>query len=290
MAEAVTTCYRHNDRRAGVTCQRCGRPICPSCMLQASVGFQCPECAKQAAKTSPTLTARAVLNRRPIVTEVLIGLNVAAFIAVLATGGTLGSGGGTFSNRFALVGAGATASQGYFGVAFHEWYRLVTGAFLHAGLIHLGMNMLVLWLIGSQLERLIGAPRYIALYIVSAVAGSFAVMLVEPVSYTVGASGAIFGLLGAAAAYQWSRGVNMFQSGLAGLIVLNLIFTFAVPGISIGGHIGGLIGGAVAGFLMFRLEDRQASPWPAVGLAAVMTVALLFGGVWAASHWAHPLL
>jgi membrane associated rhomboid family serine protease len=260
-------------------------------MIQASVGFHCPECAKQGAKTSPTLTARAVLNRRPIVTEVLIGLNVAAFIAVLATGGSVTSGGGSFSDRFALIGHGSLVQGGpMVGVAANEWYRLFTGAFIHAGIIHLGMNMLVLWLIGSQLERVVGAARYLSLYIVSAVAGSFAVMLFQPVSYTVGASGAIFGLLGAGAAYQRSRGINLLQSGLAGLIVLNLIFTFAVPNISIGGHIGGLIGGGVAGFLMFELEERQPSPWPAVALAAVMTVALLYGGVWAASHWAHPIL
>src|SRR3954447_22145226 len=127
MATEIETCYRHPDRKAGVSCQRCDRPICPSCMVQASVGFHCPECTKQAAKSSPLIAARS-LDVQPIVTQVLIGLNVLAFVAVLANGGTIGDGGGTLTNDFALVGAGQfSARSPVIGVASGEWYRLVTG-------------------------------------------------------------------------------------------------------------------------------------------------------------------
>ncbi len=145
--------------------------------------------------------------------------------------------------------------------------------------------MFVLWIIGAQLERLIGPARYIALYIVALVAGSFAVMLVDPGVLTVGASGAIFGLMGAAAAYQRSRGISLMQSGLGALIVINLVFSFAVPGISIAGHIGGLIGGLAAGWLVLELDRRTRSVWVAVGACAAITVALTIAGIWAADHF-----
>ena len=264
-------------------------------MVQASVGFHCPECVKQGAKASPTITARSIASRTPIVTYTLIALNAAAFLAVLAGGGSLTGGGGRVTLDYGLVGAGYTSasSNSLVGVAAHEWYRLFTGAFLHAGIIHLGMNMLVLWLIGAQLERALGAVRYIVLYVVSLVAGAFAVMLVDPNIITVGASGAIFGLMGAAAAFQRSRGINLFQSGLAGLIILNLVISFTIPGISVAGHVGGLIGGLGTGWLVFEIERRTRSVWPVVALGIVLTVALTFAGVWAASSYrvtGHALL
>ncbi len=124
-------------------------------------------------------------------------------------------------------------------MASGEWYRLFTGAFLHAGIIHIGMNMLVLWLVGNQLERVLGHWRYLSLYMAALLAGSFAVMLYDPGILTVGASGAIFGLFGAMLAYQRDRGINLMQSGLGGLILINLLITFALPGISKAGHLGG---------------------------------------------------
>ncbi|MGZ4730152.1 MAG: rhomboid family intramembrane serine protease, partial [Acidimicrobiales bacterium] len=221
----VTTCYRHPDRRAGVSCQRCDRPICPSCMVQASVGFHCPECTKQAAKRSPVITTRS-LDVQPLVTQVLIGLNLLAFVATVASGGSLSGGGGTLTDNLALVGAGQfERNSPVIGVASGEWYRLVTGGFMHAGILHIGMNMLVLWLVGAQLERVIGHARYLSLYIASLLAGSFAVMLVSPGALTVGASGAIFGLFGAMFAFQRDRGINPMQTGLGGLIILNLVIT-----------------------------------------------------------------
>ncbi len=253
-------------------------------MVQASVGFQCPECVKQAAKSSPTITARS-LQREPIATYVLIALNVAAFVYLVARGGTIGNGGGPADLDYGLVGAGLGPNGHLVGVGTGEWYRLFTGGFLHAGIIHLGLNMFVLWIVGRQMEQILGPARYVALYIVALVAGAFAVMLVDPNALTVGASGAIFGLMGAAASYQRSRGINLMQSGLGALIVINLVFTFAVPGISIGGHIGGLVAGLITGWLIFELEQRVRSEWPALLLCAGLTVALTLGGYWAAHHY-----
>ncbi len=281
----ITTCYRHPDRRAGVSCQRCDRPICPSCMVQASVGFHCPDCTKQFVKANPTITVRS-LDVQPIVTQGLIALNVLAFLAVLANGGTLMGGGGRISDNFALFGVGQFTRGGpLVGVAAGEWYRLVTSGFMHAGIIHIGMNMLVLWLVGAQLERVLGHARYLSLYVASLLAGSFAVMLASPGNLTVGASGAIFGLFGAMFAFQRDRGINPMQSGLGGLIILNLVITFAIPGIAIAGHIGGLVGGFATGWLMFQLERRTRQVWPGVAVCVGLAVLFALGGVWAAHFY-----
>ncbi len=254
-------------------------------MVQASVGFQCPECVKQGAKSSPHITARAVLERPPYVTYVLIALNAVGLLAVLSSGGSLTSGGGTFTLDYGLIAAGRTGNNTIVGVAVNQWYRLLTGGFVHAGIIHLGMNMFVLWIVGCQMERVLGAVRYLALYVTCLAAGSFAVMLANPEVLTVGASGAIFGIMGAAASFQRSRGISLAQSGLGALILINLVFSFAVPGISIAGHIGGLIGGLAVGWLVFQLEGKVRSDWAAAGLCLAITAALLFAGVWAANHY-----
>ena len=281
----ITTCYRHPDRRAGVRCQRCDRPICPSCMVQASVGFHCPECTKQGAKRSPVITARS-LDVQPYVTQGLIALNAVVFVISLVNGGTSSR----FTADYALLGGFSQRGYQSAGVAFGEWYRLFTGAFLHENLLHIGMNMVVLWLIGAQLERALGHAKYAVLYLASLLAGSFAVMLVDPGILTIGASGAIFGLMGAAFALQRSRGINPLQSGLATLIVLNLALTFVIPGISIAGHVGGLVGGAAVGWVLFEIDQRTRGELPAVAIGLAFSALFFVGGLWAASYWAAPLL
>ena len=295
MAEPAVTpvtpvCYRHPDRRAGVRCQRCDRPICPDCMVQASVGFHCPECAKQGARNSPVITPRS-LHFRPVVTQVLIALNALAFVAVVAGGGSPMGGGGRVELDYALINAYRDAT-GLHGVAFGEWYRLITGGFLHAGLIHLGMNMLVLWILGSQVERVVGHARFGALYLAALLAGAFAVMVAPPIPSvpTVGASGAIFGIMGAALAYQRAQRINIWQSGLGGLLVLNLVITFGISGISIAGHIGGLIGGFITGWALFQLDRRVAKEWVGVAVALGLAWVFALGAIWAADQWASPLL
>ena len=285
-------CYRHPARRAGVSCQRCGRPICPDCMVQASVGFHCPECTKQGARNSPVITPRS-LNVRPIVSQVLIALNGLVFLAMLARGGTIWGGGGPVTTDFALVNYFTDLGRTQHGVAAGEWYRLITGGFLHAGIIHLGMNMLVLWILGSQVERILGHARFAALYLAALLAGSFAVMLAPPwpqVVPTVGASGAIFGIMGAALAYQRAERINIWQSGLGGLLVLNLVITVRISGISIADHIGGLVGGFVTGWVLFQLDRKIRNEWVGVAVALGMAGIFALGGIWAAGQWANPVL
>ncbi|NCY15819.1 MAG: rhomboid family intramembrane serine protease [Actinobacteria bacterium] len=180
-------------------------------MTQASVGFHCPDCVRSGRRASPVMRLRDLNGSRPIVTEALIALNVVGLFASLVTGGSVGGGGGTISDRGFLLGYGVEyvstprgISQRALGVAVGEWYRIITGGFLHAGLLHLAMNMLLLYVIGSQLESLLGRVRYLALYLACLVAGSFGVLLVSPTTPTVGASGAVFGLMGAAVIAVWS--------------------------------------------------------------------------------------
>jgi membrane associated rhomboid family serine protease len=273
-----------------VSCQRCGRPICPSCMVQASVGFHCPDCARSGSQQVHTAST---LNTRPIVTQVLIAINAVIFVADLVSAGSASLWGGRYgelSQEGLLIGAALGEQGQLIGVAGGEWWRIITGGFLHAGLIHIGMNMLVLWILGSQLEPALGRARFIALYVTSLIAGSLGVLLVSPTSPTVGASGAIFGLLGAAFAAQKARGVDPWRSGIGGLLILNLVITFAVPGISIGGHVGGLVGGLVAGFVVFQLDRTTRSPVPAVLACVAMSVVLWMGCLWAADSWADPVL
>ena len=298
MSTPMTTCYRHGDRSAGVSCQRCGRPICPSCMTQASVGFQCPECVRAGRRTSPVMRLRDLGGGRPVVTEALIAVNVLALIACLATGGSLGGGGGTLSQKGFLLGYGVDSTQlgpnrlrvEELGVAVGQWYRIFTGGFLHSGVVHLGMNMLLLYLIGSQLERLLGRARYLSLYIACLVAGSFGVLLVSPTTPTVGASGAVFGLMGAAVVAQRRAGIDVWRNGIGGLVLINVLLTFATPGISRGAHMAGLVGGVAIGALVLALDRAVKQPWVGTVVCTAITITLVAGCIWAANSYADPIL
>jgi len=234
----IQTCYRHKDRRAGVICQRCDRPICPDCMRQASVGFHCPECTKAGAQK----IVRPAQLLRPVVTQALIAVNVAVFLY-----------GMTQVNDKAIYDGGLAGPL----VAAGDWYRIVTSGFLHAGLLHVGFNMFILYQLGMLLEPALGRLRFGLVYAVSLLSGSLGVLLVSPNSLTVGASGAVFGLMGAGVAVMRSRGIDPFSTGLGGMIVLNLIITFTLSRyISVGGHVGGLIGGFLAAWILTDLGPR----------------------------------
>lgn len=293
MVASFETCYRHDGRRAGVRCQRCGRPICPDCMLQASVGFQCPECVRAYQRQSPDVAPP--WTRRPLVTISLIVANVAVYVlgVLIAAGDAMSTSSNPLGEQGGLIGMGSIRTGGgveVIGVADGEWYRIFTSAFLHAGALHLGMNMFVLWILGSQLEPRLGRVRFLALYVTSLLAGALGVLLVEPGALTVGASGAVFGLMGAAFAAQRSQGIDPWSSGIGGLILLNMLFTFFAPGISVGGHLGGLLGGALVGFVMFRLEERSRSDVPAVAACAALSVVFFVAALWAAEQWRDPVL
>jgi membrane associated rhomboid family serine protease len=295
MASEAPTCYRHADRRAGVKCQRCERWICPDCMHQASVGFHCPECLRTGGQQVYRGAQLHAALSRPVVTYALIAANALVFFVDLATAGSSGFGGGLVSmnetgglvEQGALLGVGLTPAQEVIGVAQGEWWRIFTSGFLHAGFIHIGMNMLFLYLLGPLLERELGRIDFAALYVTSLVTGSFGVMLLDPFARTVGASGAIYGLLGAAVALQLSRGINPWSSGIGGLILINVLITFTVPGISIGGHLGGLIGGFAAGWMLVqisaRLPRRQATIAGPLVCVAIIAVCV-YGSIWAADH------
>lgn len=269
---ADATCYRHPDRRAAVACQRCGRPICTSCMSEASVGFHCPEDARRGGQKVYTASQLRRMADRPTVTMAIIGINVAVYVVGLVMGAR--PGGGT---RGDLLIEG-----GLFGplVAAGEWYRIVTSGFLHASLLHIGFNMYLLYLLGRMLEPHLGPLRFAVLYGFSLLCGSLGALLIEPNALTVGASGAVFGLMGAVVVVQRSQGLSPFQSGIGGLILLNLVLSFVVPGISIGGHVGGLVGGLVAAWLLVELP-RQSRALP--GYLATAAVAALGLAVFGAS-------
>ena len=263
MTSQLTTCYRHPDRETGVRCQRCERPICPSCMVPAPVGVQCVECIRQGrARATPTQSLRRVTGG-PFVTYSIIGVNVVVWLlGVLAGPGALLSG-SPLAPLFGLYGPSVAAG---------EWWRLITSGFLHSGIIHLGLNMFVLYILGPSLEAALGRLRYLALYAAGLTAASLGALILSPTALTVGASGAIFGLMGATIMGQRAMGINPWRSGIIGWVVINLIFTVVVPGISIGGHLGGLVGGLIAGAILFR---RQLRPGVSALACAALAVAFL---------------
>jgi membrane associated rhomboid family serine protease len=248
MAQA---CYRHPDRETGVSCSNCGRPICPECMTPTPVGMRCPECASE--KTRVTRGAVGPGSYDTPATYVLIALNAAAFLAQIAGGGGGISGGGSpLIADFGLQGLA---------VADGQWYRLLTGGFLHASLLHIGFNMFALYILGRLLEPAIGTPRFVAIYFASLFAGSFgALLLTDPFTVTVGASGAVFGLFGAAFVIARGRGTDTIASELGFILLINLALTFAIPRISVGGHLGGLAGGVICALFIVAGERGAFGP------------------------------
>ncbi|HEV7847273.1 MAG TPA: rhomboid family intramembrane serine protease [Thermoleophilaceae bacterium] len=240
----MDVCYRHPKRETGVRCSNCDRPICPDCMTSTSVGMRCPECARQSTKVR---TMRS-LSGDPTLTYVLIAINVVA---------SLGSSfGGNVGNRGTLTQAGEL-SRG--SIASGDYWTLVTNGFLHRGLFHLLSNMLALWILGSMLEPALGRARFGLIYAVALLFGSLGVLLYGP-EQSVGASGAVFGLMGAAGVVARSRGLNLMESGLGLWLGINILITFTIPNISIGAHLGGLVGGAIAALVLVELGERGRLP------------------------------
>lgn len=264
----VPTCYRHPDRETYVRCTRCERPICPDDMRSASVGFQCPECVAEGNRT--VRQPRTVLGGRVSpaaarVTFTLLGLNVLAFLVQQAVPG--------FTSRFSMLPS-FPGGPGYEGVAGGEYYRLITAAFLHAGLLHIGFNMYALMLVGPQLEAVLGRARFLALYLLSALGGSALSYAVGPLTQqSVGASGAIFGLFGALLVV--SRRLNYDVRPVLGVIGLNLVITFLVPSIDWRAHIGGLVTGVVLAAAFAYAPPRLR---PVLHTAAPVLIGVLLVG------------
>ncbi|MFJ6571445.1 rhomboid family intramembrane serine protease [Streptomyces sp. NPDC091292] len=278
-AHGLPGCYRHPDRETGVRCTRCERPICPECMVSASVGFQCPECVRGGSGTGhapaanhPRTLAGGTIARDPrLITKLLILINVAIFIAIQADSRLV--------TDLTLIGAWPpapfTPTQG---VAGGEWYRLVTSMFAHQELWHIAFNMLSLWWLGGPLEAALGRVRYFSLYMVSGLAGSALTYLIaSPSEQSLGASGAIYGLFGATAVLV--RRLNYDMRPVIALLVINLIFTFSLSGIAWQAHVGGLIAGVIVAYGMVHAprERRALVQWGTCGavlLIVIVTIVL----------------
>jgi membrane associated rhomboid family serine protease len=286
MTDDAMRCYRHPDRETRVSCSECGRGICPDCMVFAPVGIRCPEHAGSAPR--PTRIAdrarRVTLGGTAgIVAKALIVLNVGIYLVQLAMGAGLNAGSGWIFTHFALVGNGLYSTLEPAGVAHGEWWRLFTAPFLHYGPLHLGMNMLALWWFGPPLEEVLGRARFALLYLVGGLAGSAGALIASPDSVTVGASGAIFGIFGAAFVLE-RQGVAVFGGAALTIIAVNLVFTFFIPGVSIGGHLGGLAGGA-AGMLAMSSFGRTHPMYGRAGTIGVLALVAIGAISVAVSYW-----
>jgi membrane associated rhomboid family serine protease len=212
------------------------------------------------------------VSRVRSVTQSLIVINVIVFLAETATGVTLGgSGTGWVWDHGVLFGPLITQN--------HEYWRIVTGGFLHAGLFHILVNMLSLYFVGSALEPAIGRLNFAAVYGASLLAGSFGALLFQPQVPTVGASGAIFGIFGALIVVAYHRGIPIWQSGLGMVLLLNLIFSFTFSGISVGGHLGGLVGGLICGEAIVQWSERRRLPALALSSCALVAVVSVAGAL-----------
>jgi membrane associated rhomboid family serine protease len=267
----MAVCYRHPNRETGVSCSNCGNPICPDCMTATPVGMRCPDCSRQKTQVR---TMRNIYAE-PTATYILIGICVLLYL------GTWVSGGDTSSVYIDLGTLGSATFRGDpIGVADGEYYRLVTGAFLHdpSNPLHILFNMYILYWLGTMLEPVLGHVRFVALYFASLLAGSFGALVAAPHSLTVGASGAVFGLMAGAFVFQRARGVDPWRSGLGPVILFNLALPFLFPNlnISIGAHVGGLIGGAIAALAIEWLSPRRRGDLlPVLACVAVAAVSVV---------------
>ncbi|MGH3049256.1 MAG: rhomboid family intramembrane serine protease [Gaiellaceae bacterium] len=277
-------CYRHPDRPTGLSCSECGRPICTDCMTPAAVGLRCPDHAGGARRPGPIGTKRPAIRvprarggatTAPI-TKLLIAINVGVYLVTAVQGAGINSPGGSLYLKMILFGP-------YVG-GQNEWWRLVTAMFLHGFLLHIAFNMLALWWIGAPVEQYLGGTRYVGLYFVSGLAGSAGALLQSPTTPVVGASGAIFGVLGAMLILEYQATGRLTGNAMT-WIVINLVISF-LPGanISWGGHIGGLVGGILV-TLAFARFGRGHAAYGRLGLAGAAGLVLVAAASIAISYW-----
>jgi len=243
-------------------------------MTPTPVGMRCPTCARERTRVRRLSAPR---HRRLSVTNVLIAINVIVFLAETWTGAPIGGGGGgTVWYHGILYGPALTGSDpasAYVpALGTYQYWRLLTGGFIHDGIIHIAVNMLSLWFVGRALEPAIGSVDFAAVYFASLFAGSFGVILFQPDVPTVGASAAIFGIFATLIVLAYRRGISLTQSGLLPILALNLIFTLTLPNISLGGHLGGFVGGLICGWLVVEVHERRGQR--ALALAGCTAVAL----------------
>ncbi|MEV4117288.1 rhomboid family intramembrane serine protease [Micromonospora sp. NPDC049645] len=291
MSESPPTtpvCFRHPGRETYVRCTRCDRPICPDCMREASVGHQCPECVNEGRRSvRPARTAfgGGTAGRHGYVTKTLIAVNVLLLLLSIASarGGDAAVGGSGFGGLMGgstpLTEWGAVLGRAYLsdytlgGIAEGQWYRLITAMFLHYGVLHLLLNMWALWVLGRSLEANLGRVRFAALYLIAGLGGNVAAYLFSsPRAATVGASTAVFGLFAALIIIERRLGRDI--SRIIPILVINLVFTLAVPGISIPGHLGGLVVGALMALVLAYAPRGRRTLVQVAGAAIILAVLL----------------
>ncbi|MDT8910426.1 rhomboid family intramembrane serine protease [Amycolatopsis sp. PS_44_ISF1] len=272
-------CWWHPNRPTGLSCARCGRPACPDCLREAAVGFQCTDCVHTGAQQQRRqhrdyqdsgLGARTIAGARPsnsvAVTGTLLAVNVLVFLITVVQARSLFDNGRSQLSALGELWTYPTLGGG-------EWWRVFTSGFLHYGPIHIAANMFSLWMIGRALEPVFGKARFTALYFVSMLGASTAVLLFDqPNRPTAGASGALFGLMGCYAVIVLKLKLN--PSGLLITLAINAYITFSIPNISILAHVGGLVTGALVAFAFLYAPERNRTRWQVTG-AVIVVVALV---------------
>lgn len=280
-------CYRHPDRPTGLACSECGRPICADCMTPAAVGLRCPDHAgiRRTARIRPRPVRRApgiaLATGNAPVTKALIAINVLVYLIGAAQGGGLTNPGASIAQPGSLYRHAVL-----FGpfVAHGDWWRLATSMFLHENLLHIGFNMFALWVIGTPVEQYLGKSRYIGLYVVSGLAGSAGALLQSPLTPVLGASGAIFGILGAMLILEWQVTGRLAGNAMT-WIVINLVISFAIPNISWGGHLGGLVGGILVTLTYAHWRERSRARYGQLGLAGAVGLIVVAAASVAIAYW-----
>jgi membrane associated rhomboid family serine protease len=274
VSASAPTCFRHPGRETYVSCVRCGRPACPDCLRSAAVGQQCVECIREGNRGDRRATAPfgGKVANQPVVTWVLVAINVLAYL-------------GELINSSALISHGAMVGKfgPTIGVADGQFYRLLTSAFLHEppgggfGIFHIAFNMWALIVVGPAIERLLGRARFLAVYLVSALGGSVLFYLIaRPTAVGLGASGAIFGLFGAW--FVLSRRLHLDARMVVGLIAVNLLISFTVSGIAWQAHVGGLIAGSAL-TAAYAYAPRNNRTLTQIAATAGMVALLVIGVV-----------
>jgi len=276
-------CYRHPDRPTGLSCSECGRPICTDCMTAAPVGLRCPDHAGTArSQRRVGMSTRAIRVPRAAggsmsapITRLLIALNVGVYLVTAVQGNGLNSPGGSLFYKWVLFGPS---------VDHGDWWRLVTAMFLHGSILHIGFNMFALWIIGAPVEQYLGPERYIGLYLVSGLAGSAGALLQTPTTLIVGASGAIFGILGAMLILEYQATGRLAGNAMT-WIVINLAIGFAIPGVAWGGHIGGVIGGILITLAYAHGGRRGRAAYGRLGLTGAAVLVAVAAGSVLVAYW-----
>jgi membrane associated rhomboid family serine protease len=269
----MATCFHHQDRETGRACTRCGRPACPDCLIQAAVGSQCFECVKRGVPKR-TVRIRQTLQRDPLIaTKLIASVTLGAVVLIAIRDGSFDGNGHTAAN-LALIGR-AIPRLGERGLHDGEWWRLLSYSLVHFGLLHIGSNLLMLWIVGRVLEPGTGPTRFATLYVVSVLGGA-AGALITTSGITGGASGGVFGVAAAATLVLHRQGIRFWDGGFGPLLLINLALGLFVSNISLGGHIGGLVAGALTAEAMLRARRLGM---PALGYVGAAIVALASVGL-----------